>query len=71
MLNVGRICSSPGSKEVGETDPNQLRFLRIIKIARALRGIRVMRLLRYISSLRAILFSISSFLATTVNRWGD
>eukprot|EP00435_Cladocopium_sp_Y103_P005325 s1799_g1.t1 len=46
--------------EVGEADPNHLRFLRVMKIARALRGVRVMRLLRYISSLRAILFSISS-----------
>lgn len=50
------------AEELGETDPNQLRFLRVMKIARALRGVRVMRLLRYVSSLRAILFSISSTL---------
>ena len=43
-----------------QADSNHLRFLRVAKIARALRGVRVMRLLRYISSLRAILFSISS-----------
>lgn len=53
------------AEELGETDPNQLRFLRVMKIARALRGVRVMRLLRYVSSLRAILFSISS----TLCRW--
>jgi len=61
---VVEITMSIAFTELGETDPNQLRFLRVMKIARALRGVRVMRLLRYVSSLRAILFSISSTLGS-------
>jgi len=41
-------------------DAGHLRVARFTRLIRALRGVRVVRLLRFVSSLRAILFSISS-----------
>lgn len=45
-------------------DAGHLRVARFTRLIRALRGVRVVRLLRFVSSLRAILFSISSTLGS-------
>ncbi|CAE7360806.1 Cacna1h, partial [Symbiodinium sp. CCMP2456] len=61
---ISRNMAAEADTSAAPMDAGHLRVARFTRLIRALRGVRVVRLLRFISSLRAILFSISSTLGS-------